>query len=282
MRPIPIVKADLDALVDIVLRDALDGQRVWVEVARRGQVIGIMEMSTVNGGLFAPDIKERAAQFDEVVVAPYVTLDAEMLPTITVVVPTICQQPERLQLTVEHLLQLNYSKFDIVVVDNRPDPGRSPLPEFSGGDRVRTYWEGQRGVSSARNCGASHATGEIVAFTDDDAEADGDWLLAIGARFANCPEVDGVSGLVLPMELRTTPQLWFEEFFGGFNQSFSAELMSMKLLADDPLFPYATGRFGAGVNMALRRSAIDAKGGFMTRRSPRLWTPTSPPSSPRA
>ena len=260
--PIPIVEADLDALVDIDLGHAPDGQRVWVEVARQSQVIGIMEMTAMNGRLSAPDIKEKAAQFDGVTVSPYVTLDRALLPTMTVVVPTICQHPERLQLTVEHLLMLNYPKFDIVVVDNRPDPGRPALPEFSDVERVREFWEPQRGVSSARNCGAAYATGEIVAFTDDDAEVDSDWLLAIGTRFATCPEIDGVSGLVLPMELRTTPQLWFEEFFGGFNQSFSAELLSMELLADDPLFPYATGRFGAGVNMALRRSAIAAKGGF--------------------
>lgn len=260
--PIPIVEADLDALVDIDLKGARDGQRVWVEVARRGQVIGITEMTSLHGGLSVADIKEHTAQFESVYVEPFAIIDADLLPTITVVVPTICQNPDRLQLTVEHLLMLNYPKFDIVVVDNRPDPGRAPLPTFSDGDRVRQFWEPQRGVSSARNCGAAHATGEIVAFTDDDAEADSDWLLAIGTRFAHSPEVDGVSGLVLPMELRTTPQLWFEEFFGGFNQSFTAELMSMRLLADDPLFPYGTGRFGAGVNMALRRSVFNAKGGF--------------------
>jgi cellulose synthase/poly-beta-1,6-N-acetylglucosamine synthase-like glycosyltransferase len=159
-------------------------------------------------------------------------------------------------------LDLNYPDFDIVVVDNRPDPNRPPLPIFQGDGRVHACWEPHRGVSAARNAGIARATGEFVAFTDDDAVVDGDWLREIGARFAACPGVDGVSGLVLPLELRTEPQLWFEEFFGGFNQSFSAELMSMELLADDPLFPYSTGRFGAGCNMAIRRSALIARGGF--------------------
>jgi glycosyltransferase involved in cell wall biosynthesis len=179
----------------------------------------------------------------------------------SVVVPTICKNPQRLKLTVDHLLGLNYPKFDIIVVDNRPDPNRSPLPDF-GRDAVRVFWEPHRGVSAARNCGFENATGDFVAFTDDDAEVDVNWLLEMGRRFVSSPTVDGIGGLVLPMELRTTPQLWFEEFFGGFNQSFSAELMSMEILADDPLFPYATGRFGAGVNMAIRRSAFVANGGF--------------------
>jgi hypothetical protein len=38
--------------------------------------------------------------------------------------------------------------------------------------------------------------------------------------------------------------------------------VSRSLVRDDPLFPYAPGRFGAGCNMAFRRSALDELGGF--------------------
>jgi glycosyltransferase involved in cell wall biosynthesis len=245
-----------------VIADAVDGQRVWVEVSRDGQVVGIVEMETRGGAISGDDIRERTRALETVTISTRVELPFDQLPKMSVVVPTICKDPLRLQLTINHLLSLNYPSFDIIVVDNRPDPNRSPLPELSSEGRVHIFWEPHRGVSAARNCGFEQATGDFVAFTDDDAEVDVDWLLEMGLRFVTSPVVDGIGGLVLPMELRTVAQLWFEEFFGGFNQSFSAELMSMKILADDPLFPYGTGRFGAGVNMAIRRSAFIAKGGF--------------------
>jgi GT2 family glycosyltransferase len=260
--PIPIVQVDVARVADVVLAGSLDGQRVWVEVCRDGQIVGVLEMETQSGVVLADDIRERTRDLATVTVSTRVDVPREELPQMSVVVPTICKNPQRLKLTVDHLLNQNYPRFDLVVVDNRPEPNRIPLPDFGSDGRVRVFWEPHRGVSAARNCGFENATGDFVAFTDDDAEVDFDWLLELALRFVTSPTVDAIGGLVLPMELRTTAQLWFEEFFGGFNQSFSAELMSMEILVDDPLFPYSTGRFGAGVNMALRRAAFVANGGF--------------------
>jgi GT2 family glycosyltransferase len=260
--PIPIVQVDVARITDLKFPDSADGQRVWVEVCRDRQNVGIIEMEIQDGAISADKIRARAGELKTVTLSTRVDIPLEDLPKMSVVVPTICKNPFRLQLTVDHLMNLNYPSFDIIVVDNRPDPNRSPLPDFKSHGRVRVFWEPHRGVSAARNCGFENATGDFVAFTDDDAEVDADWLLEMGKRFVASPSVDGIGGLVLPMELRTTPQLWFEEFFGGFNKSFSAEIMSTKILKGDPLFPYATGRFGAGVNMAIRRSAFIANGGF--------------------
>jgi len=192
-----------------------------------------------------------------------VGLADELLPRATVIVPTIGQDFERLTRGVEALLALDYPDFEILLVDNRPDPDRDPLPEFAGNDRLRVLYERERGASSARNRGIASATGEFVAFTDDDVTIDPQWLRELGTRFVTNPEVDGIGGLVLPLELSTQPQLWFEEFFGGFSKSYSAEILSVALLsAEDKMFPYAPGRFGAGCNMAFRLSALRAKGGF--------------------
>ncbi len=259
---IPIVEADLDQPIDIALEGVADGQRVWVELLRDGQIVGVVESPVVDGGLAIETLRLRAAALETTTVPPRTVLPDEDLPVVSVVVPTICQNSNRLQATVDHLLELNYPNFDIVVVDNRPDPNRAPLPPLSGNGRVRVFWEPHRGVSAARNCGIRNSTGEFVAFTDDDAVVDLDWLRVIGTRFVLSPCVEAVSGLVMPLELRTRAQLWFEEFFGGFNQTFSAELLSLELLANDPLFPYSTGRFGAGCNMAVRRSALERNGLF--------------------
>jgi glycosyltransferase involved in cell wall biosynthesis len=261
--PIPIVRVDLDALTDVDISDATSGQRVWVEVLKHGQVVGILETVAEAGGLSRLRLQELTCDLANMAMPSHVPIPDDLLPKASVVVPTICQDPPRLVLTIETLLALDYPDFDIIVVDNRRDSRGVPLPSFPGGSKVRVFEESKPGVSSARNRGIENATGEFVAFTDDDVVIDVNWLRELGTRFVNNPEVDGISGLVLPTELRTQPQLWFEEFFGGFNHTFSAEVMSMELLAaTDELFPYATGRFGAGCNMAFRRSALEQKGGF--------------------
>jgi len=261
--PIPIVRVDLDSLSDVDISDAKSGQRVWVEVVKHDQVVGILETVSEDGGLSLLKLKELTCVFEKMVLPSHVAIPDDLLPKASVVVPTICQDPSRLVLTVETLLALDYPDFDIIVVDNRRDSRGVPLPSFPGGSKVRVFEESKPGVSAARNRGIANATGDFIAFTDDDVVIDVNWLRELGTRFVNSPEVDGIGGLVLPTELRTQPQLWFEEFFGGFNHTFSAEILSMELLAKtDEMFPYAPGRFGAGCNMAFRRSALETKGGF--------------------
>jgi cellulose synthase/poly-beta-1,6-N-acetylglucosamine synthase-like glycosyltransferase len=209
------------------------------------------------------DIQQSMSRFSEVALSSFRTVGDDQLPKATVVVPTICESSEELVRTVSSLLALDYPDFEILVVDNRTNDDHGPLPVFPADDRVRTASERARGASAARNKGISLATGEIVAFTDDDAVVDRNWLRALGARFALNEEVEGIGGLVLPMELKSAPQLWFEEFYGGFSPSFVSTTMSMhSMKGKSALFPYAPGVFGAGCNMAFRRATLQRMGGF--------------------
>src|SRR5664280_139874 len=259
----PIIRVELDALADVAIVGAAVGQRVWVEVERHGQIVGIVEGTTEAGGLSAPVLEKLTRSFSSFPVPSRVPIPDDQLPRASVVVPTICQDPARLVSTIETVLALDYPDFDVLVVDNRRNAHGVPMPQFPGCTKVKVLTELRPGVSAARNCGIAQATGDIIAFTDDDVVVDVNWLRELGTRFVISPEVDGIGGLVLPMELRTRSQLWFEEFFGGFNQTFSTEIMSMELLAPtDPMFPYAPGRFGAGCNMAFRKAALAKDGGF--------------------
>jgi cellulose synthase/poly-beta-1,6-N-acetylglucosamine synthase-like glycosyltransferase len=242
--------------------DRLPGRRVWVEAIRRGQVVGVLETGLPSGRIDDSVRSELSATFpDDGEETP--RLPDHALPRASVVVPTVCNDPRGLARTVESLLSLDYPDFEVIVVDNRPDAGRDRLPEFQD-SRLRTTEEPKRGISAARNRGLACATGDIVAFTDDDVVVDRGWLRAIGSRFALDRAVDAIGGLVLPTELQTAPQLWFEEFYGGFTRSFHADLLNLhRERPHDPLFPYAPAMFGAGCNMAFRRTTLESMGGFV-------------------
>ena len=57
---------------------------------------------------------------------------------------------------------------------------------------------GRRGLSGGRNTGVSHAIGDVVAFLDDDARAQPDWLERLAAGYRS-PSVVGVGGVATPV-----------------------------------------------------------------------------------
>jgi hypothetical protein len=265
-RPVAIVRVDLDAPLhnDVAVDPA--AVRAWVEVSRHGHVVGRTELPARSGVVHGRLLDSLSATFPDEGPRPLEIVADELLPYATVIVPTICRTPQLLARTIQSLIHLDYPHFEVLVVDNTARGMDGPLLMFPGSERVRVLHEPRPGVSRARNCGLRAAIGEIVAFTDDDAVVDAQWLRALGARFASEPGVDALGGLVLPSELATEPQLWFEEFYGGFSQSYVPASWSTALTgSDDPLFPYAAGQFGAGCNMAFRKDAIDRMGGFDDR-----------------
>ena len=134
------------------------------------------------------------------------------LPSMAVVVPTNLGRPAQLRACVESLTVLDYPDYEIVVVDNRPGPAAASdlLESMATWPRVRIVSERRPGISAARNRGLEATSSEVVAFTDDDVRVHPRWLLALGRRFTSEPQLDAVTGLVLPEELETQAQLLFE------------------------------------------------------------------------
>ncbi len=85
----------------------------------------------------------------------------------------------------EGALTLHYPNYEVIVVsDGSTDESPRIAGEYEG---VRVIETPQRGLSAARNTGLEAASGEIVAYIDDDAIPDPDWLTHVAAAFAGGP-----------------------------------------------------------------------------------------------
>lgn len=182
-------------------------------------------------------------------------------PHITVVVATR-ERPESLRDCLYALLDLEYPRYDIVVVDNDPVTSSTAEVLTHFPQRVRYVREDRRGLASAHNRGLAEVRGQITAFVDDDVIVDRHWVTAIAEGFAAAPDVGCVTGLILPAQLDTPAQLLLERH-GGFDKGFALKVFGgADHRSDDPLFPFTAGRLGSGANMAFDTSVLRELGGF--------------------
>jgi glycogen synthase len=99
-----------------------------------------------------------------------------------------------LRQTLESLRQLRYSKFEVIVVNGPSDDGTNELLEkWKSSIKVASCSEPNLSVS--RNIGLAAASGDIVAFLDDDAIPEPQWLDKIVAGY-DSDEIGGVGGPV--------------------------------------------------------------------------------------
>jgi GT2 family glycosyltransferase len=183
-------------------------------------------------------------------------------PSISVLVCTR-GRPGRLRRCLTALQRLNPGPAEIIVVDNAPEE-RSTFEVVKSFVGVTYCPEPNVGLSRARNRGISRSSGEIVAFTDDDAVVHPGWLL--GVRQALAQEgVFGMTGLVLAKELETESQIRFEFDFGGFNGGYRPIIFDSFFFKSTLSKGVPVWRIGAGANMAFRREVFSRIGVFDER-----------------
>ncbi|MEV7626375.1 glycosyltransferase family 2 protein [Actinoplanes sp. NPDC089786] len=184
-------------------------------------------------------------------------------PHITVVICTR-EHPEELRNCLDSLLAQNYPAFRVLVVDNAPtsDATKEVVEAAAARGHVDYLCEPAPGLSFARNTAVKAAPGEILAWIDDDERADVNWLAEVARALADHPDADVISGVIVPAELETRAQLWFEQFGGhskgrGFKPDVFSPATAHK---QSPLYPLPP--FGTGANMTFRPGVIERIGGF--------------------
>jgi glycosyltransferase involved in cell wall biosynthesis len=167
------------------------------------------------------------------------------------------EHPDQLQRQLESCAKLVYPNYEVIVVDNAPITGgtKRVCEKFPF---VRYVVEPRKGLDYARNTGWQNARNEIVAYTDDDAIVDPLWLQGLGSAYID-PRVTCVTGTTYPMEVENEAQELFEKY-GGMHKGFERRVFRPGTW--NPFYPLGSGRFGAGVNMSLRRETLARMGGF--------------------
>ena len=188
-------------------------------------------------------------------------------PQVSIVLATY-DRPERLFRTLKTLADQTYPAFEVLVVDNCPErPGAATAVERVNDRRFRLLAETRPGTSHARNTGLMAASTDIVAFTDDDVDADPDWLGNLVVPFFEDPTIACVTGLILPQRLDTPAELTFEKF-GGFSKGLVERDFTLDDDSHGRLYPYNVGLFGSGACAAFRRPVFLDIGGFATDLGP--------------
>lgn len=145
---------------------------------------------------------------------------------------------------------------EVIVVDNNSnDRTVEVVQRASTGDHlIRYVYESRQGLSNARNTGIKHATGNFIAFVDDDVFFDKDWGANAVLYVNSHREFSCFAGRIFPL------------YEGGLPVWLRPELSGVYSTLDlgTEVRPLNFPRTPVGANMIIRREVFDRIGGFDT------------------
>lgn len=169
--------------------------------------------------------------------------------TFSIIIPT-CNRPRLLARCLDSLSRLDYpyNRFETIIVDDGSrTSNENVLTPFRNKMSLKFIRQENSGPASARNTGASRATGEFLAFTDDDCMPARNWLSELEHGLLSAPDcmVGGrvVNGLQANIYAQAS-HLILDIVYAHYNAE-----------GTDP-------HFFASNNMAVPASAFRSAGGF--------------------
>jgi GT2 family glycosyltransferase len=135
---------------------------------------------------------------------------------------------------------------EVIVVNDGGHPATAAVADRHGASVVTL--KGASGVSAGRNAGAGAARSELVVLLDDDVRVPSGWLEAVLAGVGSYPDYDVFGGPIKPVLEGGGPRACGRE---------PAPITSLELGPDDRDVELVWG-----ANMAIRRRALEAIGGF--------------------
>jgi GT2 family glycosyltransferase len=179
---------------------------------------------------------------------------SQRVPKISVVIPTLNRE-ECLCDTIRYFLDVErYPLFEVIVID-QSERHDATTEQFlvREASRIRLVVADYRSLTKARNHGARLATGEIVAFVDDDVEPSPGFLSAHASAY-DSTTVIGATGPILKVGETLKSRAEIGE------RAYEA-LVEQREMRRDVAFGFSA-QWAAGGNMSFRRSLIVDLGGF--------------------
>jgi glycosyltransferase involved in cell wall biosynthesis len=274
MAPFRLIDIDVAAPVEPV-RLGPDQDGAGVVWRFNGRLIGFDLVEAERGGQIAAEtlsaLADRtaasrllAARLEPAVEARWGLAEAERRPPSLTIAICTKDRPERLDRLLASLEPFvrdpgPFPFVQVLVVDNASVDDRTRETVLKRQGFCYTM-EPRTGLDFARNAALDNASGELIAYLDDDVVVDPGWLRGLHEAWRADPEAGGWTGLVLPFELESEAQVDFERR-GGFRRGFHKLAFANERHADF-LHPINAGSFGAGCNMAFRRDLLLDLGGF--------------------
>ena len=164
--------------------------------------------------------------------------------------------------SLEHVMDEGH---EVVVVDNASSSAQTRDLVEDDFPQARYVRESREGLDFARNRAIQETEAEIIAFLDDDAVAEGNWLAALVNAFRCDHQLALCFGRVEALNEETLGAQLFEA-----NGGFGKGGQPIALPGDKPVIfgilpvPLIANivRVGSGCSMAVRRSALSTIGGF--------------------
>ena len=177
-------------------------------------------------------------------------------PEVSIIICTY-RRPDVIEAVVKSLIKqsLDPNKFEIIIVDNNSMDNTydmvKPYIQYSS-PKIKYILEKKQGLSYARNTGVAFSQSDLVAFIDDDAIADPNWLADIVNVYLNYPEAVAVGGKIIPQWEDNRPA-WFKDSMLGYLSVVDWGDLIKELIWPERLL---------GTNISFKKKMLTDYGGF--------------------